>query len=426
MVEKEDIDPYVINNQYLMRGYRKNFDTVRLSFKSLFMVHNELMNIWTHLIGAVCFIGIMFFIIPFYSVHSANYSLIKRNFSLVDTLQGISDHYNENMDLMLDLVNNPAHYAYAQDLHQFNQNRQIMSYVDSVIHRYSQAIEDTVRKLEDEELHFLKEFSDNCEYIREKVKHIIKIIKIKYKSLAESKHISAEAIVGKVKRCFHYDTIHHLLTAMIYPYLEYFPIVVYLLCVVACLGFSATFHTFKCISQPIQTILRRLDMAGISILNFGSSYAVFYYAFYCKPVIRDTYSFVLLVACLTVFFVSLGDRIQKHCNAKYKGLMFAFLGISNLIPLTHLYVLSFEASAENDNMPFNIAFIGILLMGGLYLFGLLIYVAKFPEKFYPRRFDIWLNSHTIWHLFVLAAAVVHLFNVIYMYEQRKHIHCTNC
>eukprot|EP00826_Nyctotherus_ovalis_P013034 TRINITY_DN1348_c0_g1_i14.p2 TRINITY_DN1348_c0_g1~~TRINITY_DN1348_c0_g1_i14.p2 ORF type:complete len:134 (-),score=41.30 TRINITY_DN1348_c0_g1_i14:1058-1459(-) len=44
------------DNEYIKRGYRINFNTARRIFKSLFMIHNESMNIWSHLAGVVLFI----------------------------------------------------------------------------------------------------------------------------------------------------------------------------------------------------------------------------------------------------------------------------------------------------------------------------------------------------------------------------------
>jgi hypothetical protein len=40
-------------NQYIDKGYRINFNTPKKIFKSLFMVHNETMNIWIHLFAAI-------------------------------------------------------------------------------------------------------------------------------------------------------------------------------------------------------------------------------------------------------------------------------------------------------------------------------------------------------------------------------------
>lgn len=46
------------DNHHIETGYRIGFKTKQV-FKSLFMIHNETVNIWTHLLGAI----IVFFFI---------------------------------------------------------------------------------------------------------------------------------------------------------------------------------------------------------------------------------------------------------------------------------------------------------------------------------------------------------------------------
>ena len=47
--------PYGLSNKHIHFGYRKNFNTISHTLKSIFMWHNETVNIWTHLIGAFFF-----------------------------------------------------------------------------------------------------------------------------------------------------------------------------------------------------------------------------------------------------------------------------------------------------------------------------------------------------------------------------------
>lgn len=426
LVDKEEIHPWCINNLYLLSGYRKGFDTFKLSLRSIFMVHNEFMNIWSHLIGAICFIVLMLAIVQYYEHRSANHSVLRSNFNVVDVLNDISTHYDENITIMQDLVKNPQNYLENHAGHPTGILQGVYSRLENVIGNYKSTLVHMIHKIERDEIAFMKEFSSNYESIKINIEKVMHVIAKKYHDLVQVSHFEPYALVDKIQKCFHYEEIRKMVTSAVYPHLEYFPIVVYILCVVACLGFSAVFHTFKCVSHPVHKILHRLDMAGISFLNFGSSYGFFYYAFYCRPFIKNLYSLLLLVACAIVFVVSLGDTIHKHHNAKYKGLMFAFLGLSNLIPFTHLCIMAYKASDQNDNMPANFGFGGMLLMAVFYLVGLVFYVTKFPERYYPKKFDIWCNSHTIWHFFVLAAAVTQFFSVVHIYEARKHLHCMTC
>lgn len=67
----------------------------------------------------------------------------------------------------------------------------------------------------------------------------------------------------------------------------------------------------------------------------------------------------------------------------------------------------------------------LAIMGITYISGALIYVFKAPERYRPGKFDFHLNSHVIWHLFVLTAALIHYQNhfFIYTYQMQNNDRC---
>ncbi|ORY73413.1 hemolysin-III related-domain-containing protein [Leucosporidium creatinivorum] len=46
------LDPWRADNHYILTGYRRTLNSYWLCFKSIFSVHNETVNIWTHLVGS--------------------------------------------------------------------------------------------------------------------------------------------------------------------------------------------------------------------------------------------------------------------------------------------------------------------------------------------------------------------------------------
>ena len=62
IVDLEDAPEFLVDNKYLLTGYRKNFRNYPVILKSLMMRHNETLNIWTHLIGALI-IGVLLWIV---------------------------------------------------------------------------------------------------------------------------------------------------------------------------------------------------------------------------------------------------------------------------------------------------------------------------------------------------------------------------
>lgn len=57
----EETPKFCQDNEYIRTGYRINFRTVPQILKSLFMIHNETVNIWSHLVGAIAFIAFLVF-----------------------------------------------------------------------------------------------------------------------------------------------------------------------------------------------------------------------------------------------------------------------------------------------------------------------------------------------------------------------------
>lgn len=50
---------HLIDNEYIHTGYRINFNSTGKICKSLFMLHNESVNVWSHLIGVCIFLGLL-------------------------------------------------------------------------------------------------------------------------------------------------------------------------------------------------------------------------------------------------------------------------------------------------------------------------------------------------------------------------------
>lgn len=56
---KKHAEKWLIDNDHIITGYRIRFNSKRKICRSLFMLHNESVNIWTHLFGVFLFVGLM-------------------------------------------------------------------------------------------------------------------------------------------------------------------------------------------------------------------------------------------------------------------------------------------------------------------------------------------------------------------------------
>jgi adiponectin receptor len=53
----DDLPHWRRNNDFILSGYRPGSNSYWASFTSLAYLHNESVNIWSHLLGAICFFG---------------------------------------------------------------------------------------------------------------------------------------------------------------------------------------------------------------------------------------------------------------------------------------------------------------------------------------------------------------------------------
>ena len=62
----KDAPSYSVDNEFIETGYRVNFKSKKSVFKSMFMLHNETTNIWTHFIGFLLIIVLMLYVAKSY------------------------------------------------------------------------------------------------------------------------------------------------------------------------------------------------------------------------------------------------------------------------------------------------------------------------------------------------------------------------
>lgn len=129
---------------------------------------------------------------------------------------------------------------------------------------------------------------------------------------------------------------HHLSDIFHEQLISRWPLFVYLISAMICLGSSAIFHWFSALCSKTNEILSRLDYAGISILIAGSCYPPYFYFFYCETFTRNIYLTIISIFASAVFFYSFEKDFNKPHRRKLRGLLFLTLGISAGLPIFHL------------------------------------------------------------------------------------------
>jgi adiponectin receptor len=95
----------------------------------------------------------------------------------------------------------------------------------------------------------------------------------------------------------------------------------------------------------------------------------------------------------------------------FRSAMYGLLGLSIFIPAIH-GVITHGWAAQNARMSLAY-FISLGLLNGT---GTVIYAARIPERWYPRRFDIYGASHQILHVLVICGAFSHTIGLLKAFD----------
>jgi len=180
-----------------------------------------------------------------------------------------------------------------------------------------------------------------------------------------------------------------------------------------CLSFSTTFHTFGCRSAETCLFCGRLDYTGIAVLITGSFLPWVYYSFYCEPDIKMNYMIAIGVLGAVCTAVSLLKAFALPKYRALRGLLFLVFGMCGIAPCIHSsYYHGIEYSFSKGQMQ------NLVLMGTLYLIGVIFFITRFPESVWPGKFNLVFQSHQIFHVLVVSAALVQVWACSVLQQNR--------
>jgi adiponectin receptor len=174
----------------------------------------------------------------------------------------------------------------------------------------------------------------------------------------------------------------------------------YYLAVINCLILSSIFHTFSNHSKEMYKFGNELDHLGVVLVIYGSTMPGTYFEFYCHPTLRGFYWALSTTFGIASAIFTLRPKFRQPAYRLVRFYMYAFLGMSTFFPVVH-GLFEYGYADTNQRMSLN-HFLGL---GGLNFAGAAVYAARVPERWMPRRFDIWGSSHQIMHVLVVIGAL---------------------
>jgi adiponectin receptor len=181
---------------------------------------------------------------------------------------------------------------------------------------------------------------------------------------------------------------------------------------ITCLTMSTLFHCFCCHSLHVSIKWNKMDYVGIVALITGSFVPAFYYAFYCDPRLQVGYIVTLGSLGGVCIFIALADRFATPAFRWFRTLVFTILGGSAVIPVIHAF-FRYGFIYCVTTLHFGI----VIVEGGLYILGALLYGFRWPESKWPGRFDFFGTSHQIFHVLVVAGCCLHYLAMVLTFAE---------
>lgn len=356
LVHFENTPYWLQDNDYIRNYYR-----VPMSFwdslkTALFGLHNETVNIYTHLIGFFMFVGITWYTLSFLS------SLVKQPVSLKQYMNSHGDH-----SLSLE--------AWSKFLTVLLETKQFF-------------------------LGFLRIPRSLSIPLCLKAASIEKYWTAFQDSLPFFKRFPFTLIDSRWSRGLEEEQLFQVFWQVIYEHKT--ALLVLLIGACVCLLCSTLFHMFFNISESYFKRLSRLDYAGIVFLTVGHSLVGTYYTLYCMPELRRIYNVAISIAGFMTIGVTLYPAFDAPHNRLIRAMVFVLFGTVSGLPIFHAGWLHGFSNIEYMHHAQY-----MFLMAGFYLLGAFFFATRLPERWYPGRFDLFLNSHNLMHICVLIAALIH-------------------
>ena len=393
----EEAPKYLQDNEYIIEGYLLNCNTFKKTLRSLFVLHNESVNVWSHLIGAISFLFLIWYTTVFITNLQTQISNIRSDASsLANKAKGLREQspiiMNNIYSSMKEIESNFKNYNKEKVyINSFNKINAIFSelknYTSPVISSFYKTIQE-----------YYKYFTEKVTTVKEEIIDLIKLdtsITSKHQSYLD-KDFNLNLEIRKKKE------------------LARWPLFVIIFSAITCLSFSTIFHLFGTMNEKYNNILNRFDYGGISLLISGSCYPPYYYFFYYDKIFKYVYLSLITAFGLGTFIYSLTDDFNKPQRRCLRGTLYLIFGLCTGVPILHMAFFGKYIKGYSDE----ITLLNWYLGGISYIIGALFYILRFPEKKFPGKFDFFGASHQIFHVLVFFGALFHFIGSLEAYNFR--------
>ncbi|XP_057784422.1 heptahelical transmembrane protein 4 isoform X1 [Salvia miltiorrhiza] len=351
LVEYHALPGYLKDNEYILGHYRAEWP-LKQALLSVFSIHNETLNVWTHLIGFFLFLSL--------TIYTAMKVPNVVDLNLPSALRN-ADFQKLHAELITCLPSLP----HMPDLQRFRE--ELKTSLPSMN---------------------LSPYLSNW--------HIMELLSnCLPENLTHSNHTDT-CVLHSMK-----EDVANIIAPLLVRPITRWPFFAFLGGAMFCLLASSTCHLLSCHSERVAYIMLRLDYAGIAALISTSFYPPVYYSFMCYPFFCNLYMGFITVLGIGTILASLLPVFQSPEYRTFRASLFFGMGFSGAAPILHKLILFWHQPEALHTTGYEV------LMGLFYGIGALVYAMRIPERWMPGKFDIAGHSHQLFHVLVVAGAFTH-------------------
>ncbi|XP_047957269.1 heptahelical transmembrane protein 4-like isoform X1 [Salvia hispanica] len=351
LVEYHALPGYLKDNEYILAHYRAEWP-LKQALLSIFSIHNETLNVWTHLLGFFLFLSL--------TIYTAMKVPNVVDLNLPSALRN-ADFQKLHADLITCLPSLPHMPA---------------------LHKLREELKTSLPSMN------LSPYLSNW--------HIMELLSnCLPENLNYSNHTDT-CVLHNMK-----EDVANIIAPLLVRPITRWPFFAFLGGAMFCLLASSTCHLLSCHSERLAYFMLRLDYAGIAALISTSFYPPVYYSFMCYPFFCNLYmGFITLLGIGTVL-ASLLPVFQTPEYRTFRASLFFAMGFSGAAPILHKLILFWHQPEALHTTGYEV------LMGLFYGVGALVYAMRIPERWMPGKFDLAGHSHQLFHVLVVAGAYTH-------------------
>lgn len=388
----EDIPKALEPDEYIRSGYRVNCNSFSSSLKSLFLLHNETINIWSHLLGTLASIGLFIYTVIFIT----NYRT-----QIVTFAKYLADMEYQFNILPNDI--NDRQYIFLME-HFFKFKYDFIYHATDPNELYEQTF---------------MEFNDSYTKVMARLNNITDEPEVFDPFIQKYKEFYQNFVELRVQEKFAYGIKTALYTLTPLKNLETWPLIVYTFSSTLFLCISTIYHLMGIVSLSHKSVLNKLNNGCICLLLTCSCYPPYYYFFYCQNNYKLLFLVIITLIGVILFFFCLSEEFNSAEKRKLRGMIFLIYGICSGLPVLILTFILNNIRGHNNDASFLFLYLGMLS----YLLGGILYLKRVPEKYCPGIFDYFGNSHQLIHILLLSAIFLNYFAFLDIYHSRFDCLC---